>query len=293
MTLKKGDKIKIIKDGVFAGNEYKIGDVLTVLEDYLEPATVLKATNGVYGGELIMLYENEWKVYEEPSVIIDYNGYSVGSSLLECHLKAWTGVGQNIYNMTPNEWTVHSTVFYSDRVVEKIEQKEGIWAFLVSDTANLWIRADGYKEFVESASKPKVEEVKQSECVFNVGDRVRIKLTSRYYNNTSSNPKDVVGTIIDDNHSSDMKYRVSWDNHSGNSYDYEDLELFNVIPSDPLRLVTPVDYGRIYHTDLIKGSGTPYIGYPSINLVKQNEVLEFQTPIIVTNKKQKRKLVII
>lgn len=288
MILKKGDKIEIIKDGQFNGNKYKIGDVLTVFQDYDNSNTILNVTNGVYGGELIMLYETEWKVYEEPSVITDkthYNGYSVGSPLLKAHLIAWSCAGQNMYNMDPNKWTVDRTPFSSDRIIEKIEQKKDVWAFLVSGTADLWIRADGYREFVESGSKPKVEEVKESEYVFKIGDRVRIKFDTRYYNNTSSNnPNNVTGTVIETDQSSGLKYRVAWDNNTKNSYDYKDLELYEVISYDPLKLVRP---------DLLFKPITLSESFGTKDLAKKDDVLEFQTPIIITNKKQKRKLVII
>lgn len=62
------------------------------------------------------------------------------------------------------------------------------------------------------------------EQTFNIGDRVRIIKNSRYYGEDTNNPKDVSGTVIDNNQSTSMRYRVEWDNNSSNSYHPYDLE---------------------------------------------------------------------
>lgn len=55
--------------------------------------------------------------------------------------------------------------------------------------------------------------------------RVKIKSTSEYYRyNVPSNPKDVIGTVIEfDSQNGDHPIRVRWDNGSTNSYRNKDL----------------------------------------------------------------------
>lgn len=60
---------------------------------------------------------------------------------------------------------------------------------------------------------------------FKNGDRVKIIPGTEYYNKGSNNPKDVVGTITQDNRGSVLKYKVSWDNGGNNTYGDKDLEL--------------------------------------------------------------------
>lgn len=65
---------------------------------------------------------------------------------------------------------------------------------------------------------------------FKVGDRVRIQKSSRFYGISTSNPRDVVGVIIEDRRGGPqadflMDFSVEWDNGKSNSYNVEDLEL--------------------------------------------------------------------
>jgi len=70
----------------------------------------------------------------------------VGDVLLVKDLTDWCEVGKNYY---AGEWQVSSGIFYHDRTIDKIEIKDGHKAFLVSGTANVWIRAKGYRKFCE------------------------------------------------------------------------------------------------------------------------------------------------
>jgi len=63
---------------------------------------------------------------------------------------------------------------------------------------------------------------------FKVGDKVTIRKSSMYYGNTSSNPKDAMGIIVNVTDSGDHIYTVDWgSNGNSNSYRESDLELFD------------------------------------------------------------------
>ena len=63
---------------------------------------------------------------------------------------------------------------------------------------------------------------------YEVGTVVKIAKSSEYYREgDSSNPKDIVGTITENNLGGDDNhlYWVHWSNEKGNDYKHEDLEL--------------------------------------------------------------------
>ena len=64
--------------------------------------------------------------------------------------------------------------------------------------------------------------------VYEVGTVVKIAKSSVYYRDGDSrNPKDIVGTITDNNHGGNDShlYWVQWSNEKGNDYKHKDLEL--------------------------------------------------------------------
>ena len=77
----------------------------------------------------------------------------------------------------------------------------------------------------------------KSKNKFKVGDRVKISKSSGYYSGdkTSSNPKDVVGTVTNYEKESgftpdDFTTSVDWDNGTNNTYSDKDLELVAAAP---------------------------------------------------------------
>ncbi len=65
----------------------------------------------------------------------------------------------------------------------------------------------------------------------NIGTRVKIRKDSEYYQcNNKYNPKDMEGTITQNNRGSSHKYQVTWDNEEYNSYREIDLEQTNYSP---------------------------------------------------------------
>lgn len=58
------------------------------------------------------------------------------------------------------------------------------------------------------------------------GPPMRVKISPEsgyYYMGDASNPKDVVGTVIEFRENGDHPIRVRWDNGTTNSYRYKDL----------------------------------------------------------------------
>lgn len=65
----------------------------------------------------------------------------------------------------------------------------------------------------------------ETENAFIPGDRVKITSTSKYYvSNEIDNPKDLSGTIFENNQSNSLNYGVKWDNNTTNGYSVDDLE---------------------------------------------------------------------
>jgi hypothetical protein len=63
---------------------------------------------------------------------------------------------------------------------------------------------------------------------FEVGDKVMIAASSKYYaQNSINNPRDVVGTVSAIRAASSLPLRVEWQNNGGNSYNHSDLVFAN------------------------------------------------------------------
>jgi len=60
---------------------------------------------------------------------------------------------------------------------------------------------------------------------FKVGDRVKIKKNSRFYEGTRNNPKDILGRIAFFSKGVNLNIRVDWDNGGSEDYSENDLEL--------------------------------------------------------------------
>lgn len=119
----------------------------------------------VYG---VIWHENKWAeiVTEEPkrSEINTY-GLKVGDTLKKDVISAWVMQGPNRYQSEENSGKWGKGVnFIGDRKIESFKVIDGTVGFLVSGTNEVYLRAEGFKEFMESFCKPKFEVGKWYKC---------------------------------------------------------------------------------------------------------------------------------
>jgi len=122
-----------------------------------------------------------------------------------------------------------------------------------------WARVEAGSEelrFKTAVSLEELAEILGVKRQFKIGDRVRIKGSSKYYNDGRANPKDVEGTIFEWLHYSGIEFncRVKWDNNHENSYHTEkDLEIVSSSSiQEPQKIetitISRTNLGRIYPT---------------------------------------------
>ena len=75
----------------------------------------------------------------------------VGDALLAKDLDDWCKVGENWFGTDKYIWEqLDFNIFKGNRTIETIDLKDGVKAFLVSGTIDVWIRAKGFRKFCES-----------------------------------------------------------------------------------------------------------------------------------------------
>lgn len=90
---------------------------------------------------------------EEP---INTYGLSVGDVLPKKVICAWAGLSNN-YSLGET-WIQHPASFIGDRSIRSFKVINNIISFEVSDTDKVYLKAEGFKEFMENFDKPKVED---------------------------------------------------------------------------------------------------------------------------------------
>ena len=87
----------------------------------------------------------------KPKEIIEYAGLRIGDNLPRNIICDWGEVGINRYS---KGWMQQRGMFVSDRYIKAFKELDGIVGFLVSGTADVYLKADGFKEFMDSYSRP-------------------------------------------------------------------------------------------------------------------------------------------
>lgn len=132
---------------------------------------------------------------EEPKEITSYDGLKVGDVLPEKVICAWADKDYNwicLFNFKPT-WK-KSGGFIGDRYIESFKDIDGYISFLVSDTTEVYLKASGFKAFMEGYSiktgkgiLDAVEPKKSSEFPLitsskvKIGDRIRIISSGNRY----------------------------------------------------------------------------------------------------------------
>lgn len=119
----------------------------------------------VYG---VIWHDNKWAeiITEEPKLPeINTYGLKVGDVLDEDMINAWSSCDKNFFQPNSGKWSKKDTVsFVGGRKIESFKVFNGIVGFLVSGTNEVYLKAEGFKEFAESFDKPKFEVGKWYKC---------------------------------------------------------------------------------------------------------------------------------
>lgn len=120
----------------------------------------------VYG---VIWHWNEWAeiITKEPKQPeINTYGLKVGDEFSNRVLSEWAAHGRNRQQKKEmnGEWYNHKSNFGSNRSIESFRNIDGVVGFLVSGTNEVYLRAEGFKEFAESFDKLKFEVGKWYRC---------------------------------------------------------------------------------------------------------------------------------
>ena len=120
----------------------------------------------VYG---VVWGQNEWaeiipEELKQPE--INTYGLSVGDVLTKDIIIAWVKHGENRQQKDEKngKWHKSTSSFIDNRTIESFKNINGVVGFLVSGTYEVYLRAEGFKEFAESFDKPKFEIGKWYKC---------------------------------------------------------------------------------------------------------------------------------
>lgn len=99
-------------------------------------------------------YEIPVSINPSSLLLTEAFGMSIGDTLKEEDLNAWVELYYNYISPSHNtNWRECIIPFMGDRKIEAIKEQSGHLAFLVSGTHDIWIRAEGYKQFCDNRKK--------------------------------------------------------------------------------------------------------------------------------------------
>jgi len=93
-------------------------------------------------------------IVEEPEINI--YGLEVGDKLPQKVIREWGNQGLNYYGSS-KIWEKRIGQFINDRTIEHFKIIDEIVAFKVSDTTSVYLKAEGFKEFMDNFDKPKLQ----------------------------------------------------------------------------------------------------------------------------------------
>lgn len=100
--------------------------------------------------------EESKKLHENTHELLATNAYGlkVGDKLDKKVINAWSEKNVNYYNTSWKQLTSH---FQGNRTILSFKVLDGIVGFEVSGAAEIYLKAEGFKEFAENFNKPKFE----------------------------------------------------------------------------------------------------------------------------------------
>ena len=267
-SYKVGDMVMVTED--VQGNKAKIGTIglLSKIDvDHVLPYQLNLGDDVSWCKNVRHLTPKEYALKTPSSSIIDYDGWRIGDELIDDDLHGWDRAeGDNRWN---NGWKKGTGFFSGNRKIEKIDVKDGAIAFLISGTLNIWMRADGYRNFISSckASSSNIPpldpyRVQKEEYDFQIGDWVEAQETTKWWK------KGDVGLVT--NTESGQFFFIT----EGNTWCSSNTSFKRIVP--------PSVYKQLKKVNLL-----------TFAPVKPTEHLEFQTPIIMKKPNKKRKLITI
>jgi len=93
-------------------------------------------------------------IVEEPEINI--YGLEIGDKLPQKVIKEWGNQGLNYYGSS-KIWEKRIGQFINDRTIEHFKIIDEIVAFKVSGTDSVYLKAEGFKEFMDNFDKPKLQ----------------------------------------------------------------------------------------------------------------------------------------
>ena len=160
--------------------QYKIGDIVVSLENkspYRNKGDLFKVLP--HSSETRLYYEKDTQSSEfltwrkatkkeeeaynngikniKDIITIDTYGLNVGDFLPNKVIRQWSEQGFN-YNQLGKSWQKKSPSFVSDRKIVSFKVFDSIVGFEVSGSSTIYLRAEGFKEFMDNFDKPKEDE---------------------------------------------------------------------------------------------------------------------------------------
>jgi hypothetical protein len=89
-------------------------------------------------------------------------GLKIGDNLPADVISSWGKGNNNYYAATPiGKWVEgKSSDFFGDRTIQGFEMLDGQLGFLISGTANVYLKAEGFKEFLEAQTQKNIKPTK-------------------------------------------------------------------------------------------------------------------------------------
>ena len=100
---------------------------------------------------------------ESTETVITTFGLCLNQKLSAVDIREWCNVDKNKWHDVT--WRKTPGTFVGDREIENFDIKDGVIAFLVSNTEDVWLKAAGFKEFCESRKVKKETPVPFTELV--------------------------------------------------------------------------------------------------------------------------------
>lgn len=107
--------------------------------------------------ELCDLIGYKQQVKEES---INTYGLKIGDKLPEKVINAWAKTVGSCHNNTESKFYIKDTPFIGDRTISSFKIIDNNTGILVSGTEQVYLKAEGFKEFMENFDKPKVNLIK-------------------------------------------------------------------------------------------------------------------------------------
>ena len=155
---KIGDWVVVLESDLFYGNSEKCAQQINRIYFDNSLPYILKFKDGHTNSykDIRKATQEEIDSVTKPKEITEYAGLKIGDKLPEEIINKWRVCDDNYTSATDTHWfrKLGEFGFISDRFIVSFKEINGFIGFLVSDTDNVYLKADGFKEFMDSYSRP-------------------------------------------------------------------------------------------------------------------------------------------